>query len=133
MAGIPTKKFFLFILPVILYAGLIFYLSSLPGKSVEFISSIKDYILHFIEYGGLGFLSIRALYAYRKPTIRRLFFLFLFLALFAVSDEWHQSLVPGRFATVSDVMADIVGVIAGMGIYYFYIRCYKTAVGNSVR
>lgn len=30
--------------------------------------------------------------------------------LFAISDEWHQSFVPDRFGTVSDVLIDSMGV-----------------------
>ncbi|MBX9693052.1 MAG: VanZ family protein [Cyanobacteria bacterium] len=31
--------------------------------------------------------------------------------LYSVSDEWHQSFVPGRSASASDVMVDCVGVV----------------------
>ena len=33
--------------------------------------------------------------------------------LYAVSDEWHQSFVPGRDPSASDVAADAVGLLAG--------------------
>ncbi|MGQ9484121.1 MAG: VanZ family protein [Desulfosoma sp.] len=34
--------------------------------------------------------------------------------LFALSDEWHQSWVPGRFCSVWDVVLDAIGLCAGM-------------------
>jgi VanZ family protein len=38
----------------------------------------------------------------------------LFCILFAISDEWHQTFVPDRFGTLTDVFIDTFGVaIAG--------------------
>lgn len=34
----------------------------------------------------------------------------LFCVLFAISDEWHQSFIPDRLGTVSDVLIDTLGV-----------------------
>lgn len=36
---------------------------------------------------------------------------FLFTVLYAISDEWHQSFVPGRSAEVSDVLIDSSGAL----------------------
>lgn len=33
--------------------------------------------------------------------------------LLGIADEFHQSFIPGREATVQDVMADAVGAVAG--------------------
>jgi len=41
----------------------------------------------------------------------------------ALFDEWHQSLVPGRSATLSDVTVDMCGaMIAWVVVYFFSIR-----------
>lgn len=34
--------------------------------------------------------------------------------LYAASDEWHQSMVPGRSGSVEDTLLDAAGVIAGV-------------------
>jgi VanZ family protein len=36
---------------------------------------------------------------------------------YAQSDEWHQSFVPGRDASLWDVLFDIAGVVAGAITY----------------
>ncbi|MCU0242053.1 MAG: VanZ family protein, partial [Vicinamibacteria bacterium] len=33
---------------------------------------------------------------------------------YGVSDEWHQSFVPGRDATVGDVMKDALGSLCAL-------------------
>lgn len=37
-------------------------------------------------------------------------------ALFGVTDEWHQSFVPGRDPSVGDWLADVAGVAFGYGM-----------------
>ena len=37
--------------------------------------------------------------------------------LYAVSDEWHQSFVGGRSASVRDVIIDSIGAISGVFVY----------------
>lgn len=36
--------------------------------------------------------------------------------LFAITDEWHQSWVPGRCSSASDVFLDLIGLSIGMGV-----------------
>ncbi len=39
--------------------------------------------------------------------------------LYAALDEMHQSIVPGRSADFMDMVADSVGLISALGIFYF--------------
>ena len=39
--------------------------------------------------------------------------LFVLGAVFAASDEWHQSFVPGRDPSAGDFVADLMGIVAG--------------------
>lgn len=100
-------------LPVILWAGIIFYLSSIPslqsGLACDFI---LRKIAHVAEYFVLTFLLHRAL----KKTFKfHGLTLSLILAgavfLYAVSDEMHQFFVPGRHGTFQDVLIDQLGVL----------------------
>jgi VanZ family protein len=43
----------------------------------------------------------------------------LLVALYAASDEWHQSFVPNREASVIDVLIDTIG--AGAGLFLIWI------------
>ncbi len=42
----------------------------------------------------------------------------LFCSLYGLSDEWHQSFVPGRDASLGDWLADTIGaVLAATAIF----------------
>ncbi|RKY37816.1 MAG: VanZ family protein, partial [Candidatus Omnitrophota bacterium] len=41
---------------------------------------------------------------------------FIFSILYAISDEIHQTFIPGRNASVKDVVADCVGILIGLYI-----------------
>ena len=126
MNRVSIKNFFLYIVPPFLYAGLVFYLSSLPSWKIKAVSSFPDYLLHFAEYAVFAFLALRLLKYTGKGIVRpkKYLFIIIILALFAASDEWHQSFVPGRFATFWDFAADFLGIAAVSGIYYIYHK-YK--------
>jgi len=101
-----------FIMPILMWLD--------PNMSKETIDKVHYAVrksAHFLEYAMLGVLLWRAVYydpglaAWRT----RSFFLALLLAaLYAASDEFHQSFVPGRDASVRDVMLDTCG--AGFGL-----------------
>jgi VanZ family protein len=38
--------------------------------------------------------------------------------IYAVSDEWHQSFVLSRSATVADVIIDAIGAVCGALAFY---------------
>jgi len=126
--------FFLYNLPPFAYAALVFYLSSLPSWKIKAVSSIPDYLLHFAEYMVLAWLSIRFAKNIGKGTVngKTYTLTIIILALFAISDEWHQSFVPGRFASVLDFIADLAGILAGVGIYLLFLR-YKMNGRQSAR
>lgn len=98
-------------LPVLVWAAVIFTLSSIPSLSTGL--GTWDTILrkgaHLAEYAVLGGLLYRALG--REP---------LALAVgiaYAATDELHQYFVRGRHASPVDVAIDAVGVAAGMLIW----------------
>ncbi len=106
-------------LPVIIYAALIFYLSSIPGKKIPFLFPYQDVVVHIIEYTIFALLVNRALKAYNPDTryIRRLFWVFFLSFIYAISDEFHQIFVPGRCASGSDLFTDAIGSFIGSLIY----------------
>ncbi len=40
----------------------------------------------------------------------------------AISDEWHQSFIPGRDASIWDVLSDAVGVAAAVFTYHVIMK-----------
>lgn len=94
--------------PVAAYAGLIFVLSAqsrLPGVG-------SDKVAHFFEYAVLAGLIVRALAGSTLATPRTAAFAWLAASLYGLSDEWHQSFVPGRHASARDAVADCLGAAA---------------------
>jgi len=77
---------------------------------------------HFGEYFVLSILVLRALRQETHHRIaRRHIALGLSLsALYAISDELHQALVPNRSASIIDVLIDVSGGICGT--LWFHLR-----------
>jgi VanZ family protein len=95
--------------PVLAYMALIFYSSSRPPPPL--FRETPDYLLHLGGYFILGLLAVRAFGGGLPPREGSGAFLLgpLFAVLYAVSDEWHQSFVPGREASGLDLLADAIG------------------------
>ena len=110
-------KVFRLWLPVIVWAGLIFYFSGIP----DFKAGLdEDFILrkmaHVFEYFILTFFLRRAFKDTLNADVFRLFIYPVILSfLYAVSDEFHQLFVPGRNGCARDVLID------GIGIFGLYI------------
>ena len=98
-------------LPVLAWAALIFALSSVPdlGTGLGGWDTILRKFAHAGEYAVLGALLARA-------TGRTGIALALG-ALYALSDEIHQSFVPGRLGAPLDVAIDAVGVACGVVLW----------------
>ncbi len=83
-----------------------------------------DKIIHIGEYGLLALLCIRMLNGMLpSATEKRLFaFAVVLTVLYGVSDELHQSFVPGRSSDPYDLLADVAGALLGARIYIMFIR-----------
>jgi VanZ family protein len=70
---------------------------------------------HWSEYFILASLLMRALGKEfpRQTRIARWVWCVLLTTLYAASDEWHQSFVPSRTASLADVTIDSLGAICG--------------------
>jgi VanZ family protein len=106
-------------LPVFLWGGFIFYLSSLPDLRI--LQNHWDFIVrkigHMGVYGILARLVARALTGTTLGSWKRIFVWSLALTiLYACSDEFHQSFVPGRTAAIHDVLIDSAGAWLALGL-----------------
>ena len=101
---------------VIVWMGVIFAFSHQANSSEKTAVVFGGFNIfarkmgHISEFGALYLLLRQAL---RKHIdIKKATYLAVLLAiLFAASDEWHQSFVPGRSACVEDVMLDSSAVL----------------------
>ena len=104
------------------YMALIFVVSGASFRSDLFEDAQKihaDWLVHVVEYSVLGFLLSRAL----KRSARRLRGTFIYAAVLAIgvayaaSDEYHQSFVPSRDASLHDGLADTAGLALGAWLW----------------
>ncbi len=97
-------------LPIVLWAALIFALSSIPslGTGLGTWDLVLRKLAHGTEYAMLGALLARAL-----PALPAL----VAGVAYAITDEVHQSFVPGRQGTPLDVAVDGLGVVIGVLVY----------------
>jgi hypothetical protein len=99
---------------VLAYMAGIFWLSSLSASRVAALGitgALAD-LAHIPLFAGLGALTLLALTG--RPVLRIACAAAIALA-FALSDEWHQTFVPGRVFSVSDLGRDALGVALGVG------------------
>ena len=111
-------------LPIILYAGFIYYLSSLSNPIDQIIPNgvliyfdFEHFIYHIIEFGILSLLLYRALKTMNEnPQTLSI----LIAVSYSITDEMHQYFVPGRVSSVFDVAIDVFGIIAMQCIINIY-------------
>ncbi len=118
-------------LAAMVYAVVIFALSSEANPLPALTAHVWDKLLHLVEYGGLGFLVGLAAGQRSDFTSRDvLFWASLVGLLYGASDELHQSFVPGRDAEVGDVLADGLGSVIG-GTFAASLRFLQARLGRS--
>jgi VanZ family protein len=98
-------------LPVLLWAAVIFALSSIPSLNSGL--GTWDYVLrkgaHMTEYAILAVLLARATTSY--------LWAFPLTVAYAASDEVHQLFVRGRHGSPIDVGIDAIGALIGLAVW----------------
>lgn len=107
------------LLPVLVIMGGIFYQSHQPGNSFSLPDIVNiDKVLHCLVYAVLGLAFLFALppqWRHRQPILAGGAAVF-FCLLYGATDEFHQSFIPGRFASGADLVADTGGgLLAAIG------------------
>jgi len=118
-------KFLKYWLPVILWAGGIFYLSSISGLASDmsvFWDVFWRKLAHATEFGILNLLLFRALWGYKMKTSQAIILSFILSVLYAFSDELHQYFVPNRECRLKDVGMDSLGAAAMTAVIYLLNR-----------
>ena len=144
-----NRNFIKYSLPVIFWMGCIFWMSTEAFSSQNTFSLVETVLRflfskmsfqevnlihafvrksgHFIEYFILGLLLFRA---FRGRSVgswnwRWSLFGIILVALWAASDEFHQSFVPTRTASVVDVFVDTVGGASAQFVSVLWHRYRK--------
>lgn len=111
-------------LSLLVWAGVIFFFSSLPGNGHS-DTSLLYYMerkgAHIIEYAVLMFLAVRFVVVILPREIFKKVLLLAaaFSIMYGATDELHQSFVPYRGAMISDVLVDSLGVLF-MGAFIWF-------------
>ncbi|MCX7886080.1 MAG: VanZ family protein [Verrucomicrobiae bacterium] len=113
-------------LPAAGWATAIFVISSLPSaippeeKPLLWVVP-TDALAHAIAYCLLAALVLFALRrGHRMPLPVAVIVAIVMASAYGVTDEWHQSFVPGRTASVADWIADAVGAALAGCIWCLY-------------
>jgi VanZ family protein len=105
-----------------------FLVPAISQQSLDMIHGLIRKCGHFTEYFILGLLLFRAFRSgsVETKTLRWAFFSIIIVIIYASSDEFHQSFVSTRTASVVDVGIDIAGgVIAQIISGIWRIRARK--------
>ena len=84
-----------------------------PNTSVETLATIQFFtrkLAHFTEYAILGFLAARAF----RTSPRWFLISAILIVVYALLDEYHQSFVPSRTASIFDSFIDMTGGISAL-------------------
>lgn len=109
--------------PVFICMGLIFFASSIRKENIVFLFSFQDVVFHTLAYLILAVFFARALKNTNSniAALQILIFTVAFGVAYGLSDEFHQSFVPGRSVSGFDVFMDGAGSVFG-GLLYQWLR-----------
>jgi len=85
-------------------------------ERLELIHMVVRKISHFLEYAVLGFLAARAFRTSPSVGLRQRWFILALglIVVYAFLDEYHQSFVPSRSASIVDSFIDILGGLTAL-------------------
>jgi VanZ family protein len=100
--------------------GFLFYFSNLPGSALRWYPKGYglDKVFHAFAY---GLLALSCLFAFNPhlSKIRTLWAniaILLFCLVYGITEELHQSFIPGRVVSGWDVLAGMTGSLIVIGI-----------------
>jgi VanZ family protein len=100
---------------MLLWMAIIFVVSHTPLENIPGFG-VWDLLVkkgsHFLAYGVLALLVYVAV-----PHKGGAWFI---ATLYAASDEYHQTFVPGRSGLVSDVLIDSLGALTALVVLHYY-------------
>jgi len=102
---------------------LLWLFPNISEARIAFVHFLTRKTAHFTEFAVLGLLSARAFSVSSQYMLRRMWFFagLLLVVVWALLDEFHQSFVPSRTASLYDSMIDIAGGLTAL-IGYRYVR-----------
>jgi VanZ family protein len=103
---------------------LLWLFPTISEEQIYQVHFITRKIAHFAEYAVLAILAARAFSSSSRQSLRRRWFLasLLLVVVYALSDEYHQSFVPSRGASIYDSLIDMAGGLTALLLYPLWQR-----------
>ncbi len=79
-------------------------------------------LAHFTIYAIGGVLAIILLNQYNIPLVQKVIYSQLIITIYAATDEFHQRFIPGRTASIWDVLIDSAGALTAILIISLFIK-----------
>ncbi len=93
-----------------------------PESALTFLVRKSAHIgLYFI----LGLLTYSIASEYKVSARRQILYSWMFVIVYAISDEIHQMFVPGRSGEVGDVLIDSFAGLLGIVVCYYLLVRFK--------
>jgi VanZ family protein len=104
--------------PALIWAAVIFALSSLSSGRVPTLPGQTDKLVHGAVYAILGALCFRAItMTWTWPHRPAVAIATLLALLYGITDEIHQTFTPGRTPDWRDALADMIGGLVGALVF----------------
>jgi hypothetical protein len=100
----------------LLYMAGVVRLSSTSGRDLAAWGWSPRFLdwLHIPLFAGMALVTLAAVTGPPRPV--RAALVMAACLVFAVSDEWHQSHVPGRVSSLADLRFDTIGIALGIAL-----------------
>ena len=114
----------------------IIIVSSIPSIPTLKIHTAKseirlDYLMHFCEYGLLTFMAFLYFVSSEfRFNYKKFILITISIILFAIIDEFHQKLIPGRTFNVKDIYSNITGIIVAAVFCVLIFRKISVKIEN---
>jgi VanZ family protein len=98
---------------------LLWLFPSISAENLMLAHALIRKAAHFCEYFLLGLLAARAFVSSSRFTLRNYWLqcATMLVVAYAFIDEYHQSFVPSRTASIFDSFIDIAGGVTGIVVY----------------
>lgn len=111
-------------------------IQSLEKNEKEIVLKKIEHVIrklaHFSLYTVVGILVMSLMKTYKMENLGRISISLLVGVLYAISDEVHQSFVPGRGPSAQDILIDTLGIVFGLLIVTGFIKFYKFLKGKKI-
>lgn len=108
-----------------------------PEKQTEIIASyqfIARKTAHFTAYAAMGVLAFLSIVTYKNLSLKiRTALSAIICLLYSISDEIHQSFIPGRSCELRDICIDMSGSLLTIILLFVIIRFSKSRFLKKLR